>query len=542
MLTLLHLFSSVSLLVWGTHIVRTGVMRVFGASLRQIISSGTRRRSTAFLAGVGVTALVQSSNATALLVISFVSHGLIEISPGLIIMLGADVGTALMAKVLTVDLSWLSPLLILVGVTNFLRNRKSRVGQLGRVGIGLGLIILALQLIVSSADPITHSSIVRMIFTSISGDPILALAVGTIFAMVSYSSLAAVLLIATLAAAGMVPLPIALCIVLGSNLGSGLLAVLGCRGQNAVARQIIYGSMVFKIVGCVLVIPWIGPLARQASELHIPTDNLVINFHVTYNFFRCLLMMPFVGMMARLCQRIVSDDIETAQTLIPRYLDYNMLDVPSLALTNATRETLRLGDVVSQMLYCFHLALTEEKKQKREIHKLEIEAEILYSAIKLYMAQIRQDDLEEEDSRRWAEIIDIALNMHMASSIIEHMVAEVTDKALDTGRSFSSAGIEELLTLYQKLKAEQDLAMAVFLSSDAADAKRLKRAKHRLHLLNRRFSYSHVERLHCQNVQSLETSSLHMRLLGDIHRLSSLFCSPAHHVLENDKTEENEPA
>lgn len=368
-------------------------MRVFGASLRQIISAGVRRRSTAFLAGVGVTALVQSSNATALLVISFVSQGIIALSPGLIVMLGADVGTALMTRVLTFDLSWLSPLLILLGVNAFLSNRKSRVRQLGRVSIGLGLIILALHLIVTSADPITHSSAVRMIFTSISGDPILALAVGTLFVMVSYSSLAAVLLIATLAATGLVPLPIALCIVLGSNLGSGLLAVLGGRGQNAVVRQIVCGSMLFKVAGCVLTLPWISPLARQVSTLDIPTDSLVINFHVVYNFFRCLLMMPFVGIMTHLCQLIVSDDAEAVQALMPRYLDYNVLDVPSLALTNATRETLRLGDMIGKMLDRFHLVLKGEKQHKREIRQFGEEADILYSAIKLYLARIRQDDL-----------------------------------------------------------------------------------------------------------------------------------------------------
>ncbi|EBV1760947.1 Na/Pi cotransporter family protein, partial [Salmonella enterica subsp. enterica serovar Newport] len=167
MLTLLHLLSSVALLVWGTHIVRTGIMRVFGADLRRLLGKSIRKTSRAFLAGLGVTALVQSSNATALLVISFVAQGMIALPPALVIMLGADVGTALMARVLTFDLSWLSPLLILAGVTTFLSQKKSRTGQLGRVGIGLGLIILALQLIVASAEPITQASAVQAIFTSL---------------------------------------------------------------------------------------------------------------------------------------------------------------------------------------------------------------------------------------------------------------------------------------------------------------------------------------------------------------------------------------
>lgn len=198
MLTLIELLSSVALLVWGTYIVRTGIMRVFGSDLRRILGKSIGKKSRAFLAGIGVTALVQSSNATALLVISFVTQGLISITPAMVIMLGADVGTAIMARVLTFDLAWLSPLLILFGVITFLSQKKNRSGQLGRVAIGLGLILLALKLIVGSATPITHASAIQAIFTSLSGDTILALLVGAVFAMLTYSSLAAVLLAATL--------------------------------------------------------------------------------------------------------------------------------------------------------------------------------------------------------------------------------------------------------------------------------------------------------------------------------------------------------
>ena len=147
MLTLLHLLSAVAMLVWGTHIVRTGVMRVFGARLRTVLSRSVEKKPLAFCAGIGVTALVQSSNATTMLVTSFVAQDLVALTPALVIVLGADVGTALMARILTFDLSWLSPLLIFIGVIFFLGRKQSRVGQLGRVGIGLGLILLALELI-----------------------------------------------------------------------------------------------------------------------------------------------------------------------------------------------------------------------------------------------------------------------------------------------------------------------------------------------------------------------------------------------------------
>ena len=248
MLTLLNLLSAVALLIWGTHIVRTGILRVFGSNLRHVISHNTSKRWLAFVAGIVVTAMVQSSNATAMLVTSFVGQGLMALTPALATMLGADVGTALMARVLTFDLSWLSPLLIFIGVIFFLSRKQTRLGQMGRVAIGLGLIILALQLIVEAAAPITHAQGVKVIFASLTGDILLDALVGALFAMISYSSLAAVLLTATLAGANVISLPVAIGLVIGANIGSGILAFLSTSMQNSAGRQVALGSLLYKPV------------------------------------------------------------------------------------------------------------------------------------------------------------------------------------------------------------------------------------------------------------------------------------------------------
>ncbi|MQC10375.1 hypothetical protein C4513_05605 [Morganella morganii] len=532
MLTLLHLLSSVALLVWGTHIVRTGIMRVFGADLRRLLGKSIRKTSRAFLAGLGVTALVQSSNATALLVISFVAQGMIALPPALVIMLGADVGTALMARVLTFDLSWLSPLLILAGVTSVVGKKKRRSGLVGQVGIGRGLFILALQLIVASAGPITQASAVQAIFTSLSGDAVLALLVGALFAMVSYSSLAAVLLTATLSATGLVPLHISLAIVIGSNLGSGFLAMLSSRGQNAVARQVVLGSMLFKLIGCVLVLPWVKPLALWVGQYNLPAAEVVIYFHVVYNLLRCVLMLALVKPMARLCQRLIAEPEAEEDSAAPRYLDQSALDTPSLALANAVRETLRLGDVIEQMLQRFDSQLAGKGEQKRLISHLEEEAEMLHSSIKLYLAQLQQTELGESDSRRWAEVIDTAMSLQQSSLIIGRMSHDVANQTADPQRIFSKDGYGELTTMMSRLQNNLNLAMSVFVSGDVDNARRLRRAKHRFRLLNQRYSFAHVERLHVNNLQSIGSSRLHIGLLGDMKRLNSLFCSVAYHVLE----------
>ncbi|BBS35367.1 Na/Pi cotransporter family protein [Enterobacter sp. LM3] len=532
MLTLLHLLSAVALLVWGTHIVRTGVMRVFGARLRTVLSSSVEKKPLAFCAGIGVTALVQSSNATTMLVTSFVAQDLVALAPALVIVLGADVGTALMARILTFDLSWLSPLLIFIGVIFFLGRKQTRAGQLGRVAIGLGLILLALELIVQAVTPITQANGVQVIFASLTGDIMLDALIGAVFAIVSYSSLAAVLLTATLTTAGAISFPVALCLVIGANLGSGLLAMLNNSAANAAARRVALGSLLFKLVGSLIILPFVHPLANLMDNLPLPKAELVIYFHVFYNLTRCLAMVPFVAPMARFCERLIRDEPELDARLKPKHLDTTVLDTPALAIANAARETLRIGDAMETMLEGLQKVMHGEPREEKELRRIADDINVLYTAIKLYLARIPQDELAEEESRRWAEIIEMSLNLEQASDIVERMGSEIADKSLATRQAFSGEGLKELEALHEQLVSNLKLAMSVFFSSDVPSARRLRRNKHRFRILNRRYSHAHVERLHQQNVQSIETSSLHLGLLGDMKRLNSLFCAVAYSVME----------
>ena len=515
MLTLLHLLSAVALLVWGTHIVRTGVMRVFGARLRTVLSRSVEKKPLAFCAGIGVTALVQSSNATTMLVTSFVAQDLVALAPALVIVLGADVGTALMARILTFDLSWLSPLLIFIGV-----------------------ILLALELIVQAVTPITQANGVQVIFASLTGDILLDALIGAMFAIISYSSLAAVLLTATLTAAGIISFPVALCLVIGANLGSGLLAMLNNSAANAAARRVALGSLLFKLVGSLIILPFVHLLAETMGKLPLPKAELVIYFHVFYNLVRCLVMLPFVDPMARFCKTIIRDEPELDTQLRPKHLDVSALDTPTLALANAARETLRIGDAMEQMMEGLNKVMHGEPRQEKELRKLADDINVLYTAIKLYLARMPKEELAEEESRRWAEIIEMSLNLEQASDIVERMGSEIADKSLAARRAFSLDGLKELDALYEQLLSNLKLAMSVFFSGDVTSARRLRRSKHRFRILNRRYSHAHVDRLHQQNVQSIETSSLHLGLLGDMQRLNSLFCSVAYSVLEQPDEDE----
>ncbi|WLH12853.1 Na/Pi cotransporter family protein [Pseudomonas hefeiensis] len=537
MLTLLNLLSAVALLIWGTHIVRTGILRVYGTNLRHVIGQNMSRRWLAFVAGIMVTAMVQSSNATAMLVTSFVGQGLMALTPALATMLGADVGTALMARVLTLDLSWLSPLLIFLGVIFFLSRKQTRLGQMGRVGIGLGLIILALQLIVEAAAPITQAQGVKVIFASLTGDILLDALVGALFAMISYSSLAAVLLTATLAGAAVISLPVAIGLVIGANIGSGVLAFLSTSMQNAAGRQVALGSLLYKLIGLLLIIPVLDPLVGWLDGLDFSHQETVIGFHLLYNTVRCLVLLPSVGPMARLCAWLLPERPDTNGTAKPRHLDLTALATPSLALANAARETLRIGDLIENMLEAMLDVLRGgQTAVTQQVRSMGDDVEALCSAIKLYMAQMPREDLSEQDSRRWAEIIELAINLNLASDLIERMLRKVQQQKTAQRRSFSEVGLEELAALHSQLIANLRLGLSVFLSADPESARQLLREKRRFRAQERRLAHAHVSRLQRKIVQSIETSSLHLELIADMKRLNSLFCGSAYAVLGASET------
>ena len=530
---LLNLLASVALLVWGTHIVRSGILRVFGADLRRVLSRSVDNRFAAFLAGLGVTGLVQSSSATALIASSFVSQNMIALASALAIMLGADVGTALLAQLFSLNLSWLSPLLIVFGVGSFLSRRESRLGQVGRICIGLGLMILALQLVMQATRPITEAQGVRIIFGTLTGDPLLDMLVGAAFAVVSWSSLAVVLLTATLAASGVVAVPVALCLVLGANLGSGILALLVNAKAPGSGRRVAFGNLLFKLAGCALfasLLPWLPDLL---GRLDGDSRRQVLHFHVLFNV---TLAVGFIGLttnMAKLLEKWVDGSDDRVPQTEPRFLDTAALATPAVALANAARETLRIGDTIEQMLDGMNEVIRDNDANKVEdLIRLDDDVDRLYTAVKLYLTQVSRGELDERDSRRWAEIISFTINLEHVGDILERILVDLRDKKIAHKLSFSEAGMAEIGELHQRLVANLRLGMSVFLNGDVASAQRLLAEKERFRDLERAYHDTHLDRLAGQSMESIETSSLHLDIISDMRRINSFFCSTAYPILE----------
>ena len=534
MLALLNLLAAIALLVWGTHIVRTGMLRVFGENLRRILAMSFSNRFRAALAGLGVTTIVQSSTATCLIVASFVGKNLVTTSAALAVMLGADVGTSLMAVVFSLDLSWLSPLLIFVGVVIFISRQNSGVGAVGRVLIGLGLITLALQLIIAATRPLTESPAVRALLVALPNEILLDIVVGAVLTVFSYSSLAIVLLVATLATSALIPITVALGLVLGANIGSGILALLATANATPQVRRLPLGNLIFKTAGVLLFIFFMPQVHVLMNQLVPGLHQQVVLFHLAFNIVLAILFIGFTGLVGRTVDRWLRDTSGPAVTTRPRHLDPLALTMPSLAISCAAREALHQADVVETMLRgIVPVIRNNDLRLSAELRKLDDTVDELYSAIKFYLTQISGEALSKEESRRWTDIVSFTINMEQIADIIERVLLDIEDKKVKKGRSFSEAGMAEIVHLHERLLSNLRLAMSVFLDGHVRDAKRLLEEKAHFRDLEHEYAANHIARLRGNTAQSIETSSLHLDLISELKRINSHICGVAYPILES---------
>ena len=527
---LLDLLAAIALLVWGTHLVRTRVLRFFGSSLRRILAASTGNRFTAALSGMGVTAVVQSSTATALIISSFMERGLILLPAAMAVMLGANVGNSVMVVVFSFDLTWLSPLCIFVGVSLFV----ARVGDVGRVLIGLGFILLALQLVSQSTALLTRNPAVQMMLLSLTSDRLLEILLGATLAVMAYSSLAVVLPTAMLSSQ-VVGADVALGLVLGANLGSGLLAVLTTLKSTRVTRQVPLGNLLFKIMGVAIVAPLIPAwLALVRPSVPDPA-TLTVLFHLAFNILVGVLFIGFTRQVAALVRKLLPLQDAGADALNrTNHLDPSALATPTLAISCAAREALHQADLVETMLRgVIPVIKTNDLQLSQELRRLDDSVDSLYSAIKYYLTKLSREQLDNDEGLRWTDIIGFTINMEQIGDMVERVLLSIEDKKIRKGRAFSEAGMIEIEAMHEHLLNNLRLAMSVFLSGNVHDAQRLLQEKGRFRDLEREYANTHLDRLSAQTMPSMETSSLHIDLISDFKRINSNICSLAYPILDS---------
>jgi phosphate:Na+ symporter len=533
-LVLLDLMGGVALLLWGLHMVHSGILRAFGPDLRRLLAGALNNRFTAFAAGIGLTALLQSSTATALITSSFTAEGLVGLVPALAIMLGANVGTTLIVQVLSFNIAAFAPVLFIVGLVAFRGGARSRIKDIGRVSIGLGLMLLALHILLDTLAPAETAPSVRVLMSAITGDPVLCIMIGAVVTWAVHSSVASVLLVMSLAYAHFISPSAALALVLGANLGSAINPLFeGARRDNPASYRLPLGNLINRLAGILLVAPFLRPITEVLQAWQPDLAKMTAEFHIAFNVATAIIFIGLLDGIAVLLKKLLPERVREADPSRPRYLDDSALETPSLALADAARETLHMGDHVEIMLRKVMAAImTNDRALVDQVSTMDNAVDSLGEAIKLYVTKLTRGSLDEREGQRAMEIISFAINLEHIGDIIDKNLSELATKKIKRRFQFSPEGAEELSAIHKRTMDSLRIAFGVFMSGDVKEGRKLLAEKAALRNAELAATERHLDRLREGRPETIETTSLHLNVLRDLRRIHSHICSVAYPVLD----------
>lgn len=532
---LLLIAGAAALLLWGTRMARTGVTRAYGSEIRRVISSGLSNRMVAAFSGLASAAILQSSMAVALFLASFSRLGAVNVETGLAVMLGADVGSAVVASLLSLNVKQYWPVLIAAGyIVHAIYDGSNGKGkQLGRVLLGLGLVLLALNALSAAARELSSSELLQQIFASLQGQSLLIVVVAALLTWLAHSSIAILLLVASMAAAGVITSPETIvALVLGVNAGGGIPAVLLTWSETSSARRITLGNLIFRFIAAISGLLLISQLAKLYLALTGYGAFGVVALHLIINLSLGLVLIWVITPFARMLEWCLPTVKESGSEFGPKFLDKNLSHAtPSLAISALTGEILRMIELVEGMLgKCRDLLSTHDARLARDLHTLDDRLDILYEAVKNTATELSRGDIEVDEGRRAVDIISYAANLENAGDLIEKNLLDTLEKKIKANAMFSSVGQQEIQMLFDYVRETGRIAANIAISWKRSDAEILLQRKSELKQLAQKSLDQHLLRLRNREKNTVESSSFHIDLLSDLQRINSLICGVGYSV------------
>ena len=536
---LLTILSGVCLLLWGLRTVKRAVLRGYGAQVQAIIAAGTKNRIFAFVCGFGTTLFLQSSTATALLASSFVGRGLMKVTGGIAVMIGADVGTSTVAQVLSFDMRWLAPCLLSFGIIlHLIFDNGSHKRFVARIIMGIGFMLTALAIIKTAAAPLSTSETLPLILNPLEAEPILALLIAVLLTYVMHSSLSAILLFAALAAHNVLSFELALTFMIGANFGAGIIPLIAVIRDTPQAVQIPLSNLIMRFIMAVIFMACLPLIIAELQATGWGPLQMLMTAHIGFNVAIAILFMPFIGTLARLVEKLSpSLDDDADETVKPRYLDKKALSSPSAALSCATRETLRMSEVLESMLGKIYMAFSRHDEEA--IEKIRQQDDIidnLFAEIKDYIIRLTREELSDKEADQSMRIMNFATNMEYCGDIIESSLMDNAAKMARRKDQFSEEGLKEIKAFHEKVSSNLKLAQSIFLSSDPILAKQLLEEKRGLVIAERESTVNHMKRLREGLPQTMATSGMHTDVIRDLRRINTYITSIAYGILDKSKS------
>lgn len=530
---IVSLLGIVALLLWGVGLVSAGVMAGFGPLLRQILATRLDNRLAALVGGIFVTMALQSSTATAMMVTSFAAGGLVALVPALSVMLGANLGTALIVQVLSFDLGLVYPLLIFVGYVLQRRRANPRLSEVGRILLGLGVILLSLDLLSALVVPLEDAPDVRQVMALIVQDPVLAMLIAILFTFLAHSSVGAILFIMSLAQIGILSAPSTIAMVVGANIGSAINPLIAASGGDRSHLRLPVGNIANRLAGAVLTMLFLAPISTFAERFGLPLQRLAPDFHLAFNLVMALVSLPLLPAAARLLTRIFPEDAKADDAGRPLYLDAASLTRPKVALANAAREVLRMADIAEAMLAGSRKVFRDaDPIALSRIRRTDDEIDRLYGAVRRYLSKISQNDLTEADKRRLYEVLDFAVNIEHIGDIVDANLMAIAAQRIDDRQILNEEEMTRIGEMHERLIAHLRLAVSVLIDGDATSARQLVAEKERFRDYERAATEEQFRQILSGQLPKGQSANRYLDVVRDLKRIEAHIAATVYPLLE----------
>jgi len=531
------LLGGLGLFLMGMELSGEGLKSAAGDRMRGVLSALTSRRVLGLVIGVVATAVLQSSSATTVMLVGFVSATMMNLTQAIGVILGAKIGTTVTTQLIAFNLAEYSLLLVAFGVLLRIAGKRKGVKQAGEIILGFGLIFFGLGVMSSAMKPLRGVPEFSELLVGMGENPLLGILVAVAFTAIVQSSAATIGLAIALCAGGLLSLEAALPLAWGAHIGTCATALLSSLGTGREGKQVAVAHLILSILGVAVAYPFLGYLIDASRWLTAAMGSAAVarelaNGHMLFTIVTGILLLLFVRPVRWLTLKTVPP-LKTEPPFGPRYLSEAGLDIPVLALEQAHREIMRLTGIVRGMLVTSMAILkAPDGETVAAISREDDKVDILEKAIRPFLARVAQRGLEPRLSAREHAYIYIVQDLEGIGDIITKEIAPVGVKLTERKASFSPEGLAELEDYHGKLLAKLDRLIKAVETADRTLAEETLQLGFKERMLERRLRQAHLERLHCDRKDSVETSSWHLSVLNNLRAIGEKLDDIARTILE----------
>ena len=531
----ISLFGGMLLLLYGIKLLNDGLQNAVGSKIRSLLRSLTSNRLTAVGGGALITGLIQSSSATSVMLVGFVSAGLMSFHQTLAVILGADIGATLTVQLIAFHIYDFAVLLVGLGLCFTLFAKRMLFKNIGQGVLGFGFVFLSIKIMIEAMTPLQGNELFRQVFIALTDTPLIGIVLSAGITALIHSSAATMGIALVLATSGLIPLPAAIYIILGANIGTCATAFLASLHSPVEARRVAWAHLLFKVIGVLLFLPLLLPFAHLVTATTPDLTRQIANANTLFNIIMAVVFLPFIGPFSKLVVKLVPEK-EEENKVGPRYLDEHVLGTPALALGQASREALRVSDIVREMLVdTIPVFQNDDPASITAIKNKDNLIDLLDRHIRLYITRLSSSPITETQSRRSMAVLEISRNLENIGDIIDRNIMPLAMKRISKGITFSREGLDEIILFHKKVIENFDTAISAFAGNDRVLADQVLRNKEELGMMERELVQAHLDRLRKGFRESIETSHIHLDLIGNLARINSLITHIIYPIIDEKR-------